>query len=86
MALVKWSEIDELYEWVAMDMDGALCAYEKEPILGMIRWMAQENSEFEYLWEFDRDLGIDIDWDESLERRPKKDVWERKPINIKEYF
>ena len=42
----NWDKIDDQYQWVAIDEDGALCAYEECPVPNKDKWNVLEDSSF----------------------------------------
>jgi hypothetical protein len=73
MTKYNWDEIDEQWNWVAMDGDGFIFVYEKAPSIDGCAWKEPDGGRYHCKGAIPQILNRTVldDWTESLEERPK---------------
>lgn len=70
MNIYNWSDIPAQYKWAATDSDGCSFAFKIKPKKFCGQWIAGKFYQIHYLRTHNQ---INIDWEKSLEKRPKND-------------
>lgn len=80
--LINWDTIDETFNYVAVDSDGWVYAFENKPYTADGFWDTEEYSEHDKIIDI-VELEVGDDWKELLwERPPKKSASESKIIEL----